>query len=71
MKIEIVTLILKILIPLFVLCIIMAILLAIPKKDQHNGQNKTYVDEIRVLTIDGDTAIINRGIGTTMTIEIK
>jgi hypothetical protein len=62
---------LKIAILLFVLIILVCIPSCFTKEEKLANRNKVYVDEIRVLTIDGDTAIINRGIGTTMTIEIK
>jgi len=62
---------LKIAILLFVLIIVISMPTCLTKEEKLANKNKTYVDEIRVLTIEGDTAIINRGIGTTMTIEIK
>jgi hypothetical protein len=62
---------LKIAILLFVLIIVISMPSCLTKEEKLANKNKIYVDEIRVLTIEGDTAIINRGIGTTMTIEIK
>ena len=54
----------------FILFIMCCFLSCKDRSEIEKDKSRIYVKTIKVLTVEGDTAIINTGIGTTMTIEI-